>query len=82
MITYIIATYSNIIKSRIGHYKNSENVLQLQFEQLYKIFTEKKKLNIKNLIEKIIVVCPESKEKRNMSYYKYDIWTKNFKNSV
>ena len=51
----------------------------VQFEQLYKIFTEKKKTHIDNFIEKIIVVCPEPKEKRNMSYYKYEIWIERFK---
>jgi hypothetical protein len=78
MISYIIATYSNTLSSRIGCYANTEGVLQLQLEQLYVIFNNKKLQNIDNLIEKIIVVMPEPEEKRNIVYYQSDKWRRRF----
>lgn len=73
-IGYLIATYSNVIQSRIVGYKDPSKTLQIQLEQLYKILKEKKEKNIKNLISDIIIICPEKKEVRNNDYYMYDKW--------
>lgn len=79
MISYVIATYSNTITARIGCYKNSEHVLQIQLEQLYMIFNKKKSQGVQNLIERIVIVCPEPKEKRNHTYYQSEKWIEKFK---
>ena len=76
-MVYVIATYSNDLKSRMAEgtgYADPALVLQVQFEQLEIVFRNKRANRVPNLVERIIVVCPEPREKRKQVYYQYNKW--------
>jgi hypothetical protein len=53
-ISYIVASFSNVLKNRNDNGNIDQvNVLQIQLEQLYIIFTAKMNNNIPNLIKNL-----------------------------
>lgn len=68
MIHYIIASFSGKIESRKNR-EESEKVLAIQLDSLYKIFMSKKEKKIPNFITKITVVVPECNIESYRDYY-------------
>ena len=70
-VTYVIASYSGVIRSRIGD-KDPHLVLQKQLEVLHENIVPTSPL------ERVIVVCPEPREKRRSDYYEEKKWLEMF----
>jgi hypothetical protein len=52
----------------------AEHVLQMQLQKILELFNNKKRANIVNAIEKIIVICPTPRGESFSMYYCKDKW--------